>query len=152
MGLEGGGGGCIYKIVIAKGGTIFLCNYLGGGGSFDTPHFSEPLPWDVKNDQFLILLLNQNPSLHNSCDAKNWLYKSSCLVYGSSGIIDMLSTEGFLPSRRKGLLQHTFNNEMSSLARLAFTENLLTGQEISVHCKSFAQGQRKLSVITRCPC
>ena len=64
----------------------------------------------------------------------------------------MLSTEGFLPSRRKGLLQHTFNNEMSSLARLAFTENLLTGQEISVHCKSFAQGQRKLSVITRCPC
>ena len=61
-----GGGGCIYKIVIAKGGTIFLCNYLGGG-SFDTPHFSEPLPWDV----IIILLLNQNPSLHNSCDAKN---------------------------------------------------------------------------------
>ena len=65
----GGGGGCIYKIVITKGGTIFLCNYLGG--SFDTPNFSEPLPWDVKNDQSLILLLNQNPSLHNSCDAKN---------------------------------------------------------------------------------
>ena len=31
----GGGGGeerCILKIVIAKGGTIFICNYLGGEG------------------------------------------------------------------------------------------------------------------------
>ena len=40
LGLDGvggwgrGGGGCIYKIVIAKGGTIFICNYLGGEVKF----------------------------------------------------------------------------------------------------------------------
>ena len=28
----GGGGGCILKIVTAKRGTIFVCDYLGGGG------------------------------------------------------------------------------------------------------------------------
>ena len=32
LGLEGvGGGGCISKMVIARGGTIFICNYFGGG-------------------------------------------------------------------------------------------------------------------------
>ena len=34
LGLEGVGGvegGCILKIVIAEGGLIFICNYLGGG-------------------------------------------------------------------------------------------------------------------------
>ena len=31
LGLDGVGG-CICKIVIAKGGTIFISNYLGGGG------------------------------------------------------------------------------------------------------------------------
>ena len=41
-GLEEGGGECILKIVIAKGGTIFICNYFRGGGKiFDTSHFSE---------------------------------------------------------------------------------------------------------------
>ena len=30
----------ILKIFIAKGGTIFICNYLGGNG-YCTPHFSE---------------------------------------------------------------------------------------------------------------
>ena len=36
LGLEGvggwGGGGGISKMVIARGGTIFICNYFGGGG------------------------------------------------------------------------------------------------------------------------
>ena len=42
-----------FKIVIARGGTIFICYYfLGGGGSFDTPLFSEP-PREVINDRSL---------------------------------------------------------------------------------------------------
>lgn len=55
-------------------------------------------------------------------------------MYCSAGNIDMLSTDdGFvLPSKRKDLLQHTVDNEVSALARLTFYENLLTGQEISV--------------------
>ena len=40
----------------------------------------------------------------------------------------------FLPYRRKGLLQHTVDNEVSVLARLTFYENLLIGQEKSVCC------------------
>ena len=40
----------------------------------------------------------------------------------------------FLPSKRKGLLYNTLDNEMSALARLAFYENLLIGQEISLSC------------------
>ena len=28
---RGWGGGVILKIVIARGGTIFICNYFGGG-------------------------------------------------------------------------------------------------------------------------
>ena len=33
LGLEGAGGGvCILKIVIAKGDTIFICNFFFGGG------------------------------------------------------------------------------------------------------------------------
>ena len=38
LGLEGvggvGGGGCILKIVIAEGGSIFICNYFLGGVKF----------------------------------------------------------------------------------------------------------------------
>ena len=44
----------------------------------------------------------------------------------------MLSTEGFLPSKRKGLLQHTADSKVSALARLTLYENLLIGQERSV--------------------
>ena len=40
-GVRGGRGECILKIVIAKGGTIFICNYFRGGEIFDTSHFSE---------------------------------------------------------------------------------------------------------------
>ena len=43
----------------------------------------------------------------------------------------MLSTEGFLSSKRKGLLQHAIENEVSSLAKLIFFEKLLTGQNKS---------------------
>ena len=53
-GREGGGGGgkerCNLKIVIAKGGTIFICNYLGGEGVWYTTLFPAPL-WDVINDR-----------------------------------------------------------------------------------------------------
>ena len=37
-------------------------------------------------------------------------------------------------AQRKGLLQHTVDNEESALARLTFCENLLIGQETSVSC------------------
>ena len=41
----------------------------------------------------------------------------------------------FLPSRRKSLLQHTVDNEVSALARLSFYENLFIGKEqVSVVC------------------
>ena len=46
----------------------------------------------------------------------------------------MLSTKGILSSKRKGLLHDTVDNEVSALARFAFYENLLIGQEISVRC------------------
>lgn len=40
-----------------------------------------------------------------------------------------------LPSERKGLLlKYSADNEVSALVRLAFYENLLIGQEISVCC------------------
>ena len=41
----------------------------------------------------------------------------------------MLSTE------RKVVLQENVDNEVSALARLIFCENLLIGQETSVHCR-----------------
>ena len=46
----------------------------------------------------------------------------------------MMSTEDFLPSRRKGLLQHAVDNEVSALVRLTFYENrsVLIEQETSV--------------------
>ena len=44
-----------------------------------------------------------------------------------TGNIDMLSAKVFLPWERKDLLQHTFDNEVSALARLTFYENLLIG-------------------------
>ena len=56
---KGGGGGgreeeeeerCILKIVIAKGCTIFICNYLGGEGLWYTTLFPAPF-WDVINDR-----------------------------------------------------------------------------------------------------
>ena len=81
----------------------------------------------------------------------------------------MLSTtEVFLLSKRKGLLQHTVDKEVFASTRLAFYENLLIGQEMSVRWSAlmavrikrdefrenvrafFPQGQRKLSVITSC--
>ena len=45
----------------------------------------------------------------------------------------MMSPERFLPSKRKGLLQHTVDNEVSALAGLTFYhENLFIGREASV--------------------
>ena len=55
-----------------------------------------------------------------------------CLVaFGTSTCCQL---KDFLPIKRKGLLQHTVDNEASALARLAFYENSLIGQEISLGC------------------
>ena len=55
-------------------------------------------------------------------------------MYTSAGGIDLMSPERFfLPTKRKGLLQHTVDNEVSALAGLTFCpENLFTGRETSV--------------------
>ena len=57
-------------------------------------------------------------------------------MYCSVENIDTLSIEGFLPSESKSLLQQEAHNELSSLTRLTFYENLLIGQETSVRIKS----------------
>ena len=61
-------------------------------------------------------------------------YLQAYLVNCSAGNIDVQLTEGFLPSKRKNLLQHTVDNEVSALARLAFYENLFIGQRKGVRC------------------
>ena len=55
-------------------------------------------------------------------------------MYTSAGGIDLMLPERFfLPTKRKGLLQHTVDNEVSALAGLTFYhENLFIGREASV--------------------
>ena len=78
--------------------------------------------------------MNQNCSLHESFDPKISLK----LMYTNHPIWCTAalgaSIERFSRSNRKGLLQYTVDNEVYALARLAFYENLLIGQEISVSC------------------
>ena len=62
------------------------------------------------------------------------VYKSSYPVYCRAGNIDMLSTVLTLKKERSIYMQHTIDNEVSALARLAFYENSLIGQELSVRC------------------
>ena len=86
------------------------------------------------------------------------------------GTLTLSQLKAFLSLQKKGLLQHPVDNKVSALARLTLYENLFigAGQEKSVRCpqltgvrikrvefrdndRSFPQGQRKLSVITKCP-
>ena len=86
------------------------------------------------------------------------------------GTLTLSQQKAFLSLQKKGLLQHPVDNKVSALARLTLYENLFigAGQEKSVRCpqltgvrikrvefrdndRSFPQGQRKLSVITKCP-
>ena len=86
------------------------------------------------------------------------------------GTLTLSQQKAFLSLQKKGLLQHPMDNKVSALARLTLYENLFigAGQEKSVRCpqltgvrikrvefrdndRSFPQGQRKLSVITKCP-
>ena len=50
---------------------------------------------------------------------------SSYPVFFSTGCFDKMSTVFFFPLRRKGLLDHTVNNEMFALAMLTLYKNLL---------------------------
>ena len=95
------------------------------------------------------------------------VYKSSNLVFCSTGNIDTLSTGGlfYLQKGKVASLEHTVDNKVTALARLTFYENLLVGRKrgslseltdvltgfILRKCKGFSQRQSKLSVITRCP-
>ena len=86
------------------------------------------------------------------------------------GTLTLSQQKAFLSLQKKGLLQHPVDNKVSALARLTLYENLFigAGQEKSVRCpqltgvrikrvefrdndRGFPQGQRKLSVITKCP-
>ena len=86
------------------------------------------------------------------------------------GTLTLSQLKAFLSLQKKGLLQHPVDNKVSALARLTLYENLFigAGQEKSVRCpqltgvrikrvefrdndRGFLQGQRKLSVITKCP-
>ena len=86
------------------------------------------------------------------------------------GTLTLSQLKAFLFLQKKGLLQHPVDNKVSALARLTLYENLFigAGQEKSVRCpqltgvrikrvefrdndRGFPQGQRKLSVITKCP-
>ena len=86
------------------------------------------------------------------------------------GTLTLSQLKAFLSLQTKGLLQHPVDNKVSALARLTLYENLFigAGQEKSVRCpqltgvrikrvefrdndRGFPQGQRKLSVITKCP-
>ena len=86
------------------------------------------------------------------------------------GTLTLSQQKAFQPLQKKGLLQHPVDNKVSALARLTLYENLFigAGQEKSVRCpqltgvrikrvefrdndRGFPQGQRKLSVITKCP-
>ena len=75
--------------------------------------------------------------MHNSLDAKvvvKWTstYISSYPGYCSARNIEMLSTEGFYFQKKKGLLQHTVDNEVPASARLPVHGSLSIGQETSV--------------------
>ena len=86
------------------------------------------------------------------------------------GTLTLSQLKAFLSLQKKGLLRHPVDNKVSALARLTLYENLFigAGQEKSVRCpqltgvrikrvefrdndRGFPQGQRKLSVITKCP-
>ena len=43
----------------------------------------------------------------------------------------MLSSEGFLSSKRKGLLKHAVDNEVSALARLTFFKSVDWAEQVS---------------------
>ena len=59
------------------------------------------------------------------------MYKSSNLVFCSTGNIDTLSTGGlfYLQKGKVAPLEHTVDNKVTALARLTFYENLLVGQK-----------------------
>ena len=86
------------------------------------------------------------------------------------GTLTLSQLKAFLSLQKKGLLQHPVDNKVSALATLTLYENLFigAGQEKSVRCpqltgvrikrvefrdndRGFPQGQRKLSVIAKCP-
>ena len=65
-----------------------------------------------------------------------WKWRLQIFPWGafSSGDIDMLWTiEGFF-NLQKGQVFYTVDNEVSALKLLAFYENRLIGQEVSVRC------------------
>ena len=80
----------------------------------------------------ICILLNQNNSLNAVMPKKSEIdfYNSfSPVYYIALGTSTCCQLKVFLPSKRKGLLQHTVDNELPALARFAFYENLLIGRK-----------------------
>lgn len=50
-------------------------------------------------------------------------------MYHSTGNIDIVSTEDFLPSTKEGLLRRTVDYKVTALVRLTLSENLFIWQE-----------------------
>ena len=81
------------------------------------------------------MLLNQNHSLNAVMPKKSEIdfYNSfSPVYYIALGTSTCFQLKVFLPSKRKGFLQQTVDDELSALARVAFYENLLIWRETSV--------------------
>ena len=83
----------------------------------------------------ICMLLNQNHSLNAVMPKKSEIdfYNSfSPVYYIALGTSTCCQLKVFLPSKRKGFLQQTVDDELSALARVAFYENLLIWRETSV--------------------
>ena len=53
-GVRGGGGGAFWKLLLPRGGTIFICNYFGGFKFWYTTLLKTPATvWELINDQSL---------------------------------------------------------------------------------------------------
>ena len=79
----------------------------------------------------IFILLNPSYSLLNLFDAKIRVLNKSCHPLYCRAHGHAVNGSFFLPSKP---LQHTGDDEVSTLARLTFYKNLLIGQETSVHC------------------
>ena len=81
----------------------------------------------ILQDKFTETLKNRSSVYYS---IKIILYNSfSPVYYIPLGTSTCCQLKVFLPSKRKGLLQHTVDNELSALARFAFYENLLIGRK-----------------------
>ena len=81
----------------------------------------------------MILFCLEFFNLSSKCTAPGG-YRIRYIRIVALGTSTCCQLKNFLPSKRRGLLQHTVDIEVSALAKLALYENSLIRQEISVCC------------------